>query len=185
MSGSTAGTLTVTGVYGPNINRIISTFFRIPGGKTYQLNGTQRVAVNEIIDYSSPIVRNYSPYSSLTGDYVVVIDNEKMKNLNKIIRIEELKDNWDGDGAEPFSKSLISSVRQIITGLYIQPEVFPTAADSIQLEYEKDDGSYLEFEIGEDKKAAVFSIDSEGNETNEEITVDLDVINEMVAQFYG
>ena len=185
MSGSAAGVLTANGTYGPYKNRVISTFIRFTGGETYRINGAQRFGMDERIDISRPIIRNYSYNSSVTGNNVVVIDNEKMKNLNKIIRIEELKDNWDGDGAEPFSKSLISSVRQIITGLYIQPEVFPTAADSIQLEYEKDDGSYLEFEIGEDKKAAVFSIDSEGNETNEEITVDLDVINEMVAQFYG
>ncbi|KJE25644.1 hypothetical protein LG52_3208 [Geobacillus kaustophilus] len=32
-----------------------------------------------------------------------------------------------------------------------QPKLFPTARDSIQLEFEKENGDYLEFELFENK----------------------------------
>lgn len=185
MSGSRAGTLTANGICGPNEKGIFSTFFCFTGGQTYQMSGAQRTAVNKSIDYRESFHKTISTHDCIPKNSVVMIDNERIKTIAKLSRIATLKDNWNGEGATPFSSTLISLVWQIITQLNIQPEVFPTAADSIQLEYEKDDGSYLEFEICEDQKAEVFSIDAQGNEIYEEITVDLDVINEMVAQFYG
>ncbi len=57
-------------------------------------------------------------------------------------------------------KVLVNAV-EILKMLPILPDIFPTFRDSIQFEYEKSDGEYLEFEVFEDK-IGVFSLSSDG-----------------------
>ncbi|MBQ4468821.1 MAG: hypothetical protein II917_01590 [Synergistaceae bacterium] len=76
-------------------------------------------------------------------------------NLERLNDIAQLESDWNGYGAAPFSQALIAEARNIITNLTEQPELFPTGRESIQLEYELPDKSYLEFEIFEDKIAAM------------------------------
>lgn len=83
--------------------------------------------------------------------------------------IENLQDNWNGNGAKAFSTTLIDRCKQIVSNLNVKPAIFPTAKNSIQLEYEKDNGEYLEFEVFEDK-VEVFIINSRQNTKEYEIT---------------
>lgn len=62
--------------------------------------------------------------------------------------IGELKDNWNGYGAKAFTKGHIEVARIVYSHLKDGFEIFPTAAGSIQLEYE-DDNEYIEFEVFE------------------------------------
>lgn len=82
----------------------------------------------------------------------VIMNEEKMNNLKKLDQIAVLEDGWNGNKAKAFEKQFILTVRSIITALEIQPEIFPTACDSVQFEYEKEDGSYLEIEINSDDR---------------------------------
>lgn len=107
------------------------------------------------------------------------------KHRNRLEQILNLPDNWDGNNAKSFSTKLIEKVGNILLKLKMQPEIFPTACNTIQFEYEKDDGSYLEFEIAEDGNAKVFIIDSEGNEKHSFIRVNPEEINNIVSSFYG
>lgn len=107
------------------------------------------------------------------------------KYRNRLEQILNLPDNWDGDNAKAFSSELIKKVGNILLKLKTQPEIFPTARNTIQLEYEKDDGSYLEFEIAEDENAKVFMIDSEGNEKQSSVKANPEEINNIVSSFYG
>ncbi|MCL2095378.1 MAG: hypothetical protein FWH10_00570, partial [Oscillospiraceae bacterium] len=88
-----------------------------------------------------------------------IIENmeKQIKNIRKIQEYSKLKENWDFEGAQPFSKELIALALDKILGLNIQPKVFPTVCECIQFEYEKPNGDYLEFEIYE-KKIEVFRI---------------------------
>ena len=61
-------------------------------------------------------------------------------NLTKLTQIAMLNDNWDGYGAEPIPYSTLSRVKHLIHALHVQPEIFPTASGTIQIEYEKDNG---------------------------------------------
>lgn len=114
----------------------------------------------------------------------ISMDNEKVSNLGKLEQIAKLENGWNGEDARAFSDALIMNVRNILIGLKIQPEVFPTACDTIQIEYEREDGSYLEFEIAEDGKAKVFAIDSKGSELSSVINATVQEISKVVASFY-
>ncbi len=115
----------------------------------------------------------------------MTIDDAKMKNLAKLDQIALLKDNWNGDGARAFQKTIITAARGIVTGLDIQPEVFPTGDNSVQFEYDGPDGSYLEIELREGKSADVFTIDRQGNERYTTVEISAKAINELVDHFYG
>ena len=100
----------------------------------------------------------------------------------KLDMIASLDDNWNNNGAKAFSSSLIMKTRNIISSLNIQPEIFPTACESIQLEYTKPDGSYLEIEISESEYVEIFIINSDG--TNHTTNVrSVNTINDVVKKF--
>ncbi|MCQ2535525.1 MAG: hypothetical protein MJ110_00990 [Lachnospiraceae bacterium] len=119
------------------------------------------------------------------GSYATfLVGKDKISNLKKLSEIQNLSDNWNNNGAEHFSDALIKSVRKIILGITYQPEIFPTACNAIQLEWDNEQDEYLEMEILEDG-INVFSIDAEGDEKQWSTSVDIDVINRIVGEFYG
>lgn len=78
-------------------------------------------------------------------------DNQKALSKSESIRtlddIQNLQENWNGYGAKPIPKEIVNLCRDIIMELDYQPDIFPTARRTVQMEYELDDNSYLEFEI--------------------------------------
>lgn len=123
--------------------------------------------------------------SNISGVERVMVNEEKLGNLKKLQEIAMLQDNWNANGAEAFSPGLISKVRNIIVFLEIQPEVFPTACGSLQLEYDKQDGAHMEIELTESESAEVFVIDNEGCESIINIKASIEGINKVVSDFYG
>lgn len=115
----------------------------------------------------------------------VIMNEEKMNNLKKLDQIASLKDGWNGDTAKAFDIQLISKVRSIITMLELQPEIFPTACESIQLEYEKEDGSYLEIEINSDEVWEIFEINKDREEKYSSIAANIEAVIKVVNSFYG
>ncbi len=101
------------------------------------------------------------------------------KKLNKIGRMPY---NWNGNGAEQFNKSLIDRSKKILSALPVEPEIYPTANDSIQMEYKKVDGSYLEFEIFENK-TIMFKISATGKESYQRF-YEIEQIAREVEKFY-
>lgn len=101
--------------------------------------------------------------------------------------IAELRGNWNGNGASSFSNNLLQKVRGILELLSAEPFISPTGCDSIQMEYEKESGEYLEFEISE-TEIQYFAIDKYANETEETWNLNSAGINRMqqlVVEFYG
>lgn len=115
----------------------------------------------------------------------LMVGEEIMDNLKKLESIAELENGWNGNGAKAFSYGLISKVRNMLMFLNVQPEVFPTACNSLQLEYDKSDGSHMEIELTEDEEAEVFQIDSVGCEKIISIQANAETINKVVGEFYG
>lgn len=113
------------------------------------------------------------------------MNKEKIYNLKNIDQIAHLENGWNGNNAKAFEQSLITKVRKIITALELQPELFPTACGSIQIEYEKKDGSYLEIEINTTGTCEVFKIDSNGIEIYSSIPDNIESIANVVRNFYG
>ena len=110
---------------------------------------------------------------------------ELSRNLQKIEKFREYKENWNGYGASAFSEELLDIAEEILKRLNYQPEVFPVAGGAIQFEYEKKNGEYLEFEISIDKWIMGFQIDSAGKEQQLKTERDSNKINEVVDTFYG
>lgn len=119
------------------------------------------------------------------GDIFMNVSSDAIKNIQKLDKIANLPDDWNENKAKPFSKELIDKCKRLISSLSIQPELFPTAANSIQLEYEKDNGEYLEFNIRENS-VDVYQI--YGDKHEEEFTIYSRVdekVKETVDDFYA
>ena len=112
------------------------------------------------------------------------ISGALQNNLKKIDAISNLKTNWNGNGANAFKTELIDKIRRIISALYIQPDIFPTPADSIQLEYDGPDDSYLEIEIRGMETAEVYRINRDKTEDFFGVSSTADSLNKLVIAFY-
>lgn len=108
---------------------------------------------------------------------------EYYRNNTTLDQIASLKDNWNDNGATAFSEYIIQRSRDLIKKLDRQPLIFPTANDSIQFEYEKENGDYLEFELFEDGQCKMFY--SYTGRTQGRRFINLVEMNEEVNKFYG
>ncbi len=131
-------------------------------------------------------VPGYSNYDDVnSGIENMTIGPDKLDNIKKLETISNLQDNWNDNGAKAFSVELLDKVRNLIVLLDVQPEIFPTACESLQLEYDKDDGSHIEIEVNESDEAEIFVVDNLGNESISRIKTNADTINKAVKEFYG
>jgi len=117
------------------------------------------------------------------------VNNEKKQlsiNVDILSEIGQLQNNWNQYGADKFKQELIFKCLKIInhTDLRFQPEIFPTAQQSIQFEYEPDDNHYLELEIFEDRIKLYCRVYSEIRK-NSNLTTDETIkeINEFQSRF--
>ena len=125
----------------------------------------------------------YNGNTCFSWDGVSVMSVDRAKSLLRIIEIEKLQNNWNGNGAESFSKAILATAKSIILQLSVQPHIFPTARDSIQFEYENALGDYLEFELFENDQLKMFYFNHLGNAETTYIAVS--EMNEVVNKFYG
>ena len=109
----------------------------------------------------------------------------KAYNDKKLESIRSLKNNWNGNGAPAFPEALLRKVEALLDRLNIQPEIFPTALCTIQLEYDNSRRDHMEIEISENNIAEIFIVRFDGEEISETIPVDADAINKRVEEFYG
>lgn len=111
---------------------------------------------------------------------------KQKENLDRLNQIKELKDNWNGYGAQSIDNIVIKTVENIIENVHVQPEIYPTGRNSIQLEYELEDKSYLEFEVFKDKILCMKIPQRNYNKSEYEIIqpVDIKRINEIIDNFY-
>ena len=120
----------------------------------------------------------YTSVNSLEKNYI-----EASTTLNDIAKLE---DNWNNNGANSFSTKLIEKCRGIAMQLAAEPFICPTACGSIQFEYEKENGDYLEFEIYEDRIEVFLDTTSGGEqEFNLSGISATDKMKQMVVDFYG
>lgn len=75
----------------------------------------------------------------------------KKEQKNLLNKYANLKEDWNGYGSKPLSKKVIENCKAIIEKLPGCFYIFPTARDSIQIEFDKLNGDCLEFEVYESK----------------------------------
>ena len=109
---------------------------------------------------------------------------KKLNNINTVLSFKKFGSDWNGNGAEPFSENIIQKALDFINSqlLRFQPNVFPTGRQSVQLEYEKSNGNYLEIEIFDDKCSAYSEI--EDKETEYE-SLSFNEIIKLINEFYS
>lgn len=112
-----------------------------------------------------------------------VLNHTQQENLRKLEQISLLADNWDGNGSKAFDKQLIAKVKDLIGVLDVQPEIFPLSYGSIQMEYEKEDDSYLEIEINLNDTWDVFELNENGEESAFSVAADAEVVNKVAKDF--
>ncbi|RRK34966.1 hypothetical protein EBB54_29240 [Schaedlerella arabinosiphila] len=140
---------------------------------------------------SSAVGYNSEEYEQLEKIYSMAYTkiNSLEKNYVKanatLSEIEKLKDNWNDNGASAFSSKLIEKCRGIVMQLASEPFICPTACGSIQFEYEKENGDYLEFEIYEDRIECFLDTSGGEQEFNLHGISATDRMKQMVVDFYA
>ena len=115
------------------------------------------------------------------------MNETKLKNLRRLQDISKFGGRfWNGYGAKSFDKNLIDSVENIIENVHVQPGIYPTDRNSIQLQYELEDKSYLEFEVFKDKILCMRIPQRHYNKSEHEVIqlTDIERINEIIDNFY-
>ncbi len=131
--------------------------------------------------YAGSIIK----HASAGKEASVSVSSLRTDNLKKLEIIRGLKEDWNGNGAPAFDDSLIDKVSKIINELTIQPEVFPTALGTVQLEYDNSRRDHMEIEIGETDEVEIFISTYDGKELFDTITSSSEDINRKVSEFYG
>lgn len=109
--------------------------------------------------------------------------NEKLnKNRLSLELYSKFNDNWNNNNALKFEVSHINLVKDLVNKLTYQPSIFPTGRQSIQLEYEKVNNDYLEFEIFNNGTCSFFS---EIDNMEDEGFINVDEIDTKVVNFYA
>ena len=110
-------------------------------------------------------------------------NNLLSRNQIKLKAISELPDNWDWYEAAPLAHSLIMDANAFLPKFLKQPEIFPTADGTIQMEYEKDNGDYLEIQFADNSMCEVYISQ---NQSEKYFTINRTPkdINELVSKFY-
>lgn len=109
-----------------------------------------------------------------------IVGTDLFNNLKKLDEFSKLETGWNCYDAKPIPKELIKQTKTVIKDLTVQPDIFPTARESIQIEFDNED-DYLEFEIFRGDKVVMYQ-EKDGNEVEKEIQCE--DIQKKVDDFY-
>lgn len=90
----------------------------------------------------------------------------------------------DPDWFNPIDRDLLAKAEGLIYALNIQPEIFPVPNGHIQLEYDTEDGRYLELELFPDKNVRMMVTQDASKPIHDVFGLDVNKINKVVEMFY-
>ena len=143
-------------------------------------------------------LKNIYDYSRVNNmNYIIIYNNKEtgnsainemqLANLDRLDNIALLKDDWNGYDGKKINETSIAVSRNIIRNILKQPVLYPTGRDSIQLQFELKDKSYLEFEVFENRITCMQvpkRIYANAVFQTLEIT-DIQAISRIIEVFYG
>lgn len=131
-----------------------------------------------------------SPKADSTGRPVMISEptrlplsafqSDLVKNESLIRSFGQLPKGWNGYTADPIPQDVVYRALRLLRELPVAPEVFPTARESIQFEYDVGDRS-LEIEIQKDSVVLLEAIGDEMRETRAESLLS---VVEIVSAFH-
>jgi len=151
--------------------------------KTQSTSIFKQLLVDESDSFKNPNI--HTPKVFNTNDYFTSIGYfKKQKNIGTIHSFADLARGWNGYDAPPFDATLLNHCIKLIKILEprFQPDVFPTARNSIQFEYEDKHGRYLEIEIFEDHYEYFYE-NLNGREAESKLA-NWDEIFELIYEYY-
>jgi len=166
----------------------VSVFVSHGGGSVYATNKKNRFyagstpCLYNLVSTRTRATDRGGVQSVIYGVDFDIRENAMNSNKKKVLSFKSLPTNWNLHGASPVSEMVVNKACQLLLllGVY-QPQVFPTARNTVQFEYETDKG-YLEFEISEDS----IQYFKELGELEEEGSVEsMDEVKNLVHQFYA
>lgn len=83
----------------------------------------------------------------------------KEDNIERLYDILKLDYDWNGYGAEPIPLQVIFKVKSLLEIFIIQPEIFPTGSESIQLEW-CNKKYYFEIDVYKDEQISCMLYDN-------------------------
>ena len=116
----------------------------------------------------------------------ITIDLLKTNNINKINKIKNFSDDWNGNGASRFSDDSIDMFIMVIDSLIKQPQIVPTGNNSLLMQYEKDNNSLLVFDVSLKKVEMAYIPHGDFEQAETDVYID-DICNKMnqrVETFY-
>lgn len=144
--------------------------------------------------YGAPIINpatHFAQYSyDATSQQNVPLwqfDILREKNLESIEHMASFERNWNGAGALAFTDDALDLFKKVVRSLSRQPEIAPTGRNSLYLQYAKDDGSILAFEVSLEGFEMVQITKGDFEHANPlHLSVDdFSDLNERVESFYG
>ena len=147
---------------------------------------TESEVKESIVGYNSENYKQIEKIYSMAYTSVNILENNYIKANTTLDEIAKLKDDWNNNGASSFPAKMVAKCRGIVTQLAAEPFICPTACGSIQFEYEKENGDYLEFEVYEDRIEVYLDTASDGaQEFNLRGISATDRMKQLVVDFYG
>ncbi len=141
---------------------------------------------NKTVGYNNKKYEQFEKIYSMAYTSINSMEKNYIEAITALNEIAKLEDNWNSNGACAFSAKLIEKCKGIVMQLAAEPFVCPTACGSVQFEYEKENGDYLEFEIYEDRIEVFLDTQTEGEkEFNLQGISSVNNMKQMVVDFYG
>ncbi len=123
-------------------------------------------------------------YGYTKSTNTTVLFSTKMHNDILLESFRGLEPNWNGYGAVPIDGEVINNSILVLDQLIKQPENFPTGRNTVQFEYETDNGDYVELEVY-NNRIHVY-IEQGGNGSEMDYSFDqIQEINEAVNRIFG
>ncbi len=139
---------------------------------------------NKIFSYHNNMETNEENYNfHATSKNQEIFNMSLSRNIKKLEKIAKLEDNWNDNGAKRFPKEHLDTVTEILKKLPVQPSVFPTALESVQLEYEEKD-KYLEFNIYENNQLDIY-YESSKDSYEKSVPLDSKIMIQEINKFYN
>lgn len=115
----------------------------------------------------------------------VILNEELKQNMQVLMELSRLSDNWDEYGAKAPSIQIITKVAETLPKLPIQPDVFPTPEGNIQLEYSIGRNRHLNIEILSNATMSIFEMFENRTATKDILVFDISALNKRIEDFYG
>lgn len=172
-----------------------------------EANNLRNIGFNNVAIYvfvGASLAADYSGCHALAANNIVVIENSRggslgypavnpsldlltIENKNKLMNMKKFDFDWNGNGGKAFSKKSIDLFNKIIDFVCKQPQIAPTGNESLLMQYEKNDGSLLAFDVSIRKTSMVLIPKGNFDLAKEETfsAGDIGCINAAVSNFYG